>query len=69
MELSEVKKNLNKKVRYKDTKNGIDGLYEFTACTLRKNEKGCYYQAELIDPNGNCVIKAGLENISNDVDL
>lgn len=63
MELEQVKKNINKLVKYKDSKNNIDGLYKLTACILRKNDKGYFYQAELIDQNKNCIIYAGLEGI------
>lgn len=46
MKLEEVKRNLNKIVRYKDR----DGVYRLTACILRKNEAGEYsYSAELLD--------------------
>lgn len=45
MKLEDVKRNLNKMVRYKDS----TGIYKLTACILRKNESGFVYQAELLD--------------------
>lgn len=63
MDISEVKKNLNKLVKYKDVKNNIDGIYKLTGCILRKNAKGYFYQAELIDQKINCIMYAGLEDI------
>ena len=60
MKIDEVKKNLNKIVRYKDTA----GLYRLTACILRKNEKGLFYQAELLDTrSGNSVIICKLDEV------
>lgn len=43
MNISEVKRNLGRKVKYNDTE------YLFTGCTLRKDENGFYYQAEIKD--------------------
>lgn len=60
MKLEEVKPNLNKKVKYKDSA----GAYELTACILRKNGNGIYYQAELLDVRcGNSVIICKLEDV------
>ena len=50
MKIEEVKRNLNKKVHIKDGKNYIDNDYIFTACILRRDDKGkFFYQAELQD--------------------
>ena len=60
MRLEEVKKNLNKMVRYK----GTDDVYRFTACILRKGKEGYYYSAELQDTiSGNSVTICKLDNI------
>lgn len=45
MKLEEVKRNLNRKVKYK----GDTTRYKLTACIIRKNEEGCFYQAEIFD--------------------
>ncbi len=45
MKIEEVKRNLNKIVSYKDNAE----IYRLTACILRKNENGFFYQAELLD--------------------
>ncbi len=49
MEASEIKANLNKKVRYKHALSGVDAEYLLTGAIFRKNNKGFYYQAELQD--------------------
>ena len=60
MELEQVKRNLNKMVVYK----GIPNIYKLTACTLRKNEEGFFYQVELQDTkNKNSVIIGGMKDI------
>lgn len=47
MNISQVKKNLGQKVFYNKAK------YLFSACILRSNELGIYYQAELQDIKSN----------------
>jgi hypothetical protein len=47
MELKEIKANLGKVVRMTDNHNYIDGLFRLTALTLRRNDSGFYYQAEV----------------------
>ena len=60
MKIEDVKKNLGKKVRYKDSA----GSYILTACVLRKNASGYFYQAELLDvAHGNSVIICKLDDI------
>lgn len=49
MEIKEAKAHLNERVHYKA--RGVDADYIFTACTIRKNGKGYFYQAELQDLN------------------
>lgn len=59
MKIEEVKKNLGKAVKYKDT-----DIYKLTACILRKGEEGLFYQAELFDTkHGNSVIVCKLEDV------
>lgn len=65
MSPNEIKQYLNKPVRYKDDKSGIDALYMLSGATIRKNEKGCYYQAELQAMNGSRSITiCKLEDVS-----
>lgn len=50
MKIEEVKQSLNKMVHYKDSKNFVESDYLFTACILRRDDKGkFFYQAELQD--------------------
>lgn len=49
MKIEEIKRNLNKIVHYKDSRNNIDSDYLFTGCILRRGKNGFYYQAELQD--------------------
>lgn len=51
MKIEEAKANLNKRVHF--TARDVDADYIFTGCTIRKNENGFYYQAELQDLNNN----------------
>lgn len=61
MEIQDVKRNLNKMVIY----NGKADLYRLTACILRKNDKGYFYQAEILDTkHGSSVIVCRLEDIT-----
>lgn len=58
MKIEEVKRNLDKSVRYKDS------TYKLTGCILRKNEKGFFYQAELLDVRcGRSVVICNLEEV------
>ena len=60
MELVDVKKNLNKRVRVKTVMN-IDGDYILTGCTIRKRENGeFFHQAEVQDLNNHrsvCIVR------------
>ena len=59
MQIEEVKRNLNKKVRY-----GEKSGYTLTACILRKSEKGFFYQAEILDDqHGKSVVICKLEDV------
>lgn len=60
MKIEEVKRNLNKRVKY----NGNTERYKLTACILRGNQGGFYYQAELLDTvHGASVIICRLEEV------
>lgn len=60
MKIEEVKRNLGKIVSYK----GRADLYKLTACILRRNEKGFFYQAEILDTKqGNSIIICNLEEV------
>ncbi|MGN0657181.1 MAG: hypothetical protein ACI4KR_10345 [Ruminiclostridium sp.] len=64
MELIDVKRNLNRRIRVKD--RHIDGEYILTACIIRRNESGdFFYQAEVQDLNNHrsvCIVR--LEDVS-----
>lgn len=61
MTIDEAKKNLNKMVNY----NGTTDIYKLTACILRRNERGYFYRAEILDINhGSTVLYVGLPDIS-----
>ena len=65
MELEQVKRNLNKMVVYK----GIPNIYKLTACILRKDKNGFYYQTELQDTkNNNTVLYSGLNDVEAGVE-
>lgn len=60
MRIEEVKKSLNQMVTYK----GKENVYRLTACILRRNEEGYFYQAEISDiKSGNSVTICKLEDI------
>ena len=60
MVIDEVKKNLGKMVGYK----GNTDTYKLTACILRKNDSGFFYQAEIFDTKcGNSVTICKLSDI------
>ena len=64
MKIEHIKRNLGKQVRYKNSRNEIDTNYLFTGCTLRRSEKGLFYQAELQDLNSNnSILICKLEDI------
>lgn len=62
MDITEVKPNLNKKVRYKSDNLGIDGDFIFLGCIIRKVENGFKYTAE-IQQGQNSVLIVRLEEI------
>lgn len=58
MTLEEVKSNMNKAVKYKDSTK-----YKLSACILRKDKSGFFYQAELKDSKANSIVICKLEDI------
>lgn len=61
MELQQVKKNLNKMIVYKETPD----IYKLTACVIRKDKEGYFYQAELLDTkHGRSLLYCDLKDIS-----
>ena len=62
---AEIKQYLNKPVRYKDDKSGVDSLYILSGAIFRKKENGYFYQAELQAMNGSRSITiCKLEDVS-----
>ena len=62
MDISEVKTNLNRMVRYK--KNQSEYTQQFTGCILRIRDGKFYYQAELYDvKSGRSIMIRPLEDI------
>lgn len=60
MQIEQVKRNINKMIVYKDKAD----IYKLTACILRKNKDGFFYQAELSDTkHGRSVIICKLEEV------
>lgn len=65
MDISEVKRNLNKTVFLNDSKLHAENVpYILTGCILRLNEHGYYYQVELKDVrHSSSLVIASLNNI------
>ena len=64
MEPTEIKANLNRPVRYKNSKSNVDTDYILTGAIFRRNSKGFYYQAELQDiKNKGSIVICKLEDI------
>lgn len=66
MKPEDIRKNLNKPVKYKNERLYIDGIFVLTGGIFRKKDNGnCYYQAELTDRhNANSVIICNMEDIT-----
>ncbi len=47
MKLKDVKNNLNCRVHWNDAAGYGSADYIFTACTIRRNNNGFFYEAEL----------------------
>lgn len=65
MKPEEIKQNLNRRVRYRSKKTGVDAEYIFTGAIFRKRKSGrFFYQAELQDTkNQNSVVIASIVEI------
>ncbi|MBR1723578.1 MAG: hypothetical protein IJ723_00940 [Ruminococcus sp.] len=61
----EIKRNLNRPVRFTNPKLYAEGkLYKLTGATIRRGDEGFYYQAELLDmTTENSVLIVRLEEI------
>lgn len=49
MQPEQIRANLNRRVRYKSAKIGVDAEYMLTGAIFRRGARGFYYQAELQD--------------------
>lgn len=65
MRPEQIKPNLNRPVRFTNPRLYIENAeYILTGATIRKGEKGFFYQAELTDPTTkNSVMIVGLDEI------
>lgn len=65
MEISELKYNLNKKVRLVLKRHYVDCEYVLTAGIIRRNDQTgeFFYQAELKDPANNSVSIVSLDDV------
>lgn len=63
MDISEVKRNMNRMVRYR----GRDDVYMLTGCMLRREigDGEFWYQVELADINASCLVYDDLERIES----
>lgn len=68
MKETEIKRSLNRLVRFTNKKLYIEGVtYILTGAVIRLGADGFYYQAELTDPTTeNSVIYCRLEEIESD---
>jgi len=57
MKAEEIKKHLNNQVTFRDS------TYKFIGAIFRKNDKGYYYQAELLDKCDRSICIANLEDV------
>lgn len=66
MDISEVKKNLNKLVTYQPTKESTATDYYLTGCILRRDKKArkIFYQAEIKDAKANSVMIVDLSQVT-----
>lgn len=49
MKAEEIRANLNRRVRYRSVRTGVNAEYMLTGAIFRMGENGFYYQAELTD--------------------
>lgn len=62
----EIKHYLNKRVVLRNDRLRINGVYILTGATIRRNDSGFYYQAEVTEMrvNGKTVYICSLDDIS-----
>lgn len=63
MTFQDAARNLNKKVRFKDAKIYLEGVYTLSGIVVRKNKYGVFMQAELQQAEKSLIF-AGLNQIS-----
>ena len=64
----DIKRNLIKKVKFKNSRIYIDSEFLLIGATIRKNDNGYFYQAELQDLNNhNSIIICRLDEIEEDL--
>ena len=65
MKPEEIKQNLNRRVRYRSKKTGVDAEYTLTGAIFRRKANGkFFYQAELQDTkNKNSVVIASIAEV------
>lgn len=49
MKAEEIRANLNRRVRYRSVRTGVNAEYLLTGAIFRRGKNGFYYQAELTD--------------------
>lgn len=49
MKAEEIRSNLNRRVRYRSVRTGVNAEYLLTGAIFRRGKNGFYYQAELTD--------------------
>jgi len=65
MNIEDVAKNLNKKVKYTSITTRTESEYVLNACILRLGEDGFYYSAELKETDRNAVVIVPLEKVKS----
>lgn len=64
MKTTDIKRNLNKSVIFRESRYGNEHKYILTGATIRLGQDGFYYQAEITDVTHNkSVVICGLDKI------
>jgi hypothetical protein len=64
MKATDIKRNLNKPVIFREHRYGNEHKYILTGATIRLGQDGFYYQAEITDTTHNkSVVICGLDKI------
>ena len=67
MTLQKLVEHIDEIVHYKDEYNGIDGMYRYKSCIIRRNATGLYAVAEL-QSQENSVIIANIDKVKFQAD-